>query len=641
MSDDAFRQFEQSIEGGPSTANNMDGVTTGHRNRFGADADTVGQVAYWQQRAPQQNQTGGFSAMEQPRVESFPPATVEAEVDRLPPPTAEAAGGGPIEADVEPSRPTPPLSTVEALPVSSVEPAPAPAATISVGPELPAQMMGPALPEESNFEVPISEQEIGQLHEQILVQQEAAKNETGEEKERHLLLLENARKSLSQANKLMWKDIKQQSKAQNFEREKERLVAELEEIRPQQQPSDSVTADQLFEELERLRADLAARNVRLREINKSELQQKKRMEKIPELRTKAKADLADNRSQMKDQENGEGNAYAMVLLRARELELQYSIKALGSESKLHELENRLLPIRGDDLTREIKLLEAEIDAWNFAANEQRRKDIAEEVRLAREAAIKAAPALKTLADTNARLTELRAEFAGKIRLASEEDVEVQSELNVVKNHHENAEKEIAGNTFNQANGIRLVEIRRQLPTPFRSQARIGEIESDLRQISLAQLELNEERRMLAHPVEYVEQKLAGVTAESLPPERLRELGLEFVENIRTQYDQLSSDHHDYVDLLRRIVSERKELVGEINSTVEFVDEQTLWIQSAKSIGLDHLAKTRSGAREFFDPAQWYSLLDCLTTRMFRRPHESAVGLAGLVGLFVFSRRFRG
>jgi len=187
----------------------------------------------------------------------------------------------------------------------------------------------------------------------------------------------------------------------------------------------------------------------------------------------------------------------------------------------------------------------------------------------------------------------------------------------------------------------MVEIRRQLPTPFRSRARIEEIESDLRKINLEQLELNEKRRPLAHPFEYVEHRLAGVVAESMSSEELKQTALGFVEGIRQQYDQLSSAHHDYSELLRKIVAERKELVSEIESTKKFVDEQTLWIQSAKSIGYDHLAKTQHGAREFFDPAKWYSLFDSLTTRMFRRPHESAVGLMGLVGLFVFSRRFKG
>ena len=630
LTDFEFRQFESLII--DDQWNQRQELTTGFPSDVDNGNSQVEQVAYLQDL---ESAADGFSAMEQPRVEAFPPIAAEAEAgDELTDATAiqEQRHRAPV-ADGGPAVPTVGLPPVAAGPSIAAGP--------SVGLGALGQAMGPDLPESGSFDVPISEQEIGQLYEQIRILANMAKNETGDEQKRHLGVLEDARKSLAQANKYMWKDIKQKNKSKNFEQEKNRLMGQLEQVRQQQQPAQSSSADELFAQLEQLRAELEERNERLREINKSELQQKKRMEKIPEERNKAKMDLAENNRQMKEQESGDGNSYALVLIRARELELEYRIKALGSESKLHELENRLLPMRGDDLAREIKLLEIEIDAWNFAANEQRRKDIAEEVRLARLKAIEAAPALKTLANTNAQLIQLRAEFAEKIRMASEEDLEVQSELNLVKNHHETAEKSIVGSTFNEANGILMVDIRRQLPTPFRSRARIGEIEADLRKINLEQLELNEQRRPLAHPYEYVEQRLAGVVSVSMSAEELKKMALEFVGAIRQQYDQLSSDHHDYSELLRKIVAERKELVSEIVSTKKFVDEHTLWIQSAKSIGLDHLAKTRHGAREFFDPAQWYSLLDCLTTRMFRRPHESAVGLMGLVGLFVFSRRFKG
>ena len=628
LSDAEFRQFERLIVD-ERWQQRQESATAHSSQRDTGVGARVGQVAYWQETS---RRGGGFSAMGQSRAQSFPPVTAEAEPEESSAPSrfseTEQQQANAPQAERLPS-------DVGVAPVGVSPP-------VAAGPAVaPGQVMGPALPDGGTIDVPIFEQELGQLHEQIQTLLIAAESETGEEQARHLLRLENARKALAQANKYMLKDIKQQERSSNFEQEKDRLMGHLEKERVKQTPDPNATADELFVQLEQLRAELAERNERLREVNKSDLLHKKRMEKIPGERTKANSDLADIIQQMKDQENGDDNVYVLVMLRAQQLELEYRIRALNSESKLHEHENRLLPMRGDELSRDIKFLEIEIDAWNYAANEHRRQEIAEEVRLARLKSIDAAPALKTLANTNAKLIQLRAEFAEKIRLASEEDLEVQSVLNTVKNHHETAEKSIVGSAYHETNGILLVEIRRQLPTPFRSKARIEEIETDLRKINIEQLELNEKRRPLAHPFEYVEQRLAGVVADSMSGEELKETALGFVEGIRLQYDQLSSAHHEYSELLRKIVAERKELVSEIEGTKKFVDEQTLWIQSAKSVGYDHLAKTQHGAREFFDPTKWYSLLDSLTKRMFRRPHESAVGLMGLVGLFVVSRRFKG
>ena len=576
-----------------------------------------------QQTEPSSAPADGFVATEQPMVEAFPAAAQWAEsAQKDVPILAEQPLDAPASETAQPQGPTPPLEALTVPP--SVQ-----------------HSIGPSLPEGANFEGPISEQEIGQLNERIQLQLGIAENEPEDDKKRHLSLLQSARKSLDNANKYMWNDIHQINKARNFEVDRERLHTQLEQIRETKTPQANMEAADLFAEVDYLRAELAEHNDRLLEISKAENQRKQRIEKIPEERTKSKSELADKKRQMEQLENGEHDNYALILLRAQQLELTYRIKSLSSESKLHELENRLLPMHGDFLAREIKVLESEIDIWNNAANEQRRMDIAAEVREARMRAIDAAPALKSLANTTARLAERRADIAEKIRLATDEDLAVQAELTLVKNQHEQVNKSVVGNGLNEANGILMVEIRRKLPRPFKSYARINEIKRELRQLNLEQLELNEERKPLSHPLEYVESKLVDITSPTLSQEELRETAMEFVEKTRVQYDQLSSDHHSYTALLGQIAAERNDLVSEIRSTLEFVDEKSLWMQSAKSMGLDHLEKSQAGVREFFSPVQWFGLMESLTSRVKTSPHESAVGLIGLVSLFIFSRRFKG
>ena len=572
---------------------------------------------------PAENFSDGFAAISQPMADAMATAKKPAEpASNEPSILAEQPSDTITAEDIRPIGAAPPLGALS----------------------IPGPMqnsIGPALPEGANFESPISEQEIGQLNERIQMQAAVAESEPEEDQQRHLMLLKNARKSLDYANKSMWNDIHQVNKARNFEVDRERLHHQLERLREATTPQADMETEELFAEVEHLRAELADRNSRLLEISKAENQRKQRIEKIPQERTRSKSELADKKRQMETLESGEHDNYALILLRAQQLELTYRIKSLSSESKLHELENRLLPMHGDFLAREIKVLESEIDLWNDAANERRRQDIAAEVREARLQAIDAAPALKSLANATARLAERRADIAEKIRLATDEDLSVQAELTLVKNQHEEVNRSVVGNGLNEANGILMVEIRRKLPRPFKSLARINEIKKELRQLNLEQLELNEERKPLAHPAEYAENKLVDITSETLSQDELREMAMEFVENTRIQYDHLSSDHHSYTALLGQIAAERNDLVNEIRSTLDFVDEKSLWMQSAKSMGLDHLKKSQVGASEFFSPVQWFGLMESLTRRVKTSPHESAVGLIGLVSLFVFSRRFKG
>jgi len=124
-------------------------------------------------------------------------------------------------------------------------------------------------------------------------------------------------------------------------------------------------------------------NSRLHELNKTELQHKVRLGEIPKDRADSRKAIGDLDKQLKNEELGSADTFVMIRIRAEELAMEYHIDSLDSESKLYELENRLLPLNGDLLAREVKILEAEIENWNHAANQRRRQDLEEEARLAR------------------------------------------------------------------------------------------------------------------------------------------------------------------------------------------------------------------------------------------------------------------
>ena len=330
----------------------------------------------------------------------------------------------------------------------------------------------------------------------------------------------------------------------------------------------------------------------------------------------------------------------MMRLRAEELELEYRIDSLDSESKLYELENRLLPMNNDLLARELKVLETEIESWNFAANKRRRQDLEEEARFARAQVIEAAPALRNLATLNADLTERRLKFTEQIRAATDEEIEVKELLNDVSRQHETVEKSIVDNTLSHADGMLLVDVRRKMIRPFKSHQRIRQINSELQEVSLERIKLNELREPLSHPVEYTKEVLANVHSDDFSDDHLFGMGLEIVESIRQQYDQLSADHHTYIDLLGKIVAEREGLVQKIDATMQFVNQNSLWVRSAQPLSVEQVSKSRFAVTKFFSPQQWTQVFSQLTNRSLTRPHESAAGLIGLIGLFVFSRRFK-
>ena len=502
---------------------------------------------------------------------------------------------------------------------------------------------GPALPADFAFNQPISQQWIGDLLEEIQRQKDLLKSssdEVSEEHSRRVRLLEESQNTLLQAKKFSKKDFVQRNAIKTFEFDKKILQEKLSVDRKPQLPQGAESAADLFSHLEGLRHDMDGLNTRLHDLNKKELQHKVRLGEIPKDRASSRKRFTELDKLLKNEELGEADTFVMIRLRAEELELEYRIESLESESKLYELENRLLPLNGDLLAREVKILETEIEAWNYAANERRRLDLEEEARLARAQVIETAPALRILAELNAELTERRIKFSQQVRAATDEEIKVHELLSSVRSQHETVEKSIIDSSHSQANGMLLVDIRRTMIRPFKSQQRIRQINRELQKIGLERIKLNEQREPLSHPAEYAAEMLKGVHSNSISDEELSVMAVEIVESIRQQYDQLSSDHHTYTDLLGKIVAEREELVREIEATLQFVNQHSLWVRSAQPIGVEQLTKSRYALSKFFSPASWMQLLGDLTERCFTSPHESAAGLIGLVGLFIFSRRFK-
>ena len=515
------------------------------------------------------------------------------------------------------------------------------AALAPTAPQGPA--FGPALPADFSFDLPVSQQMIGDLLEEIQRQKDSlpkATEDGDEELARRQRMLDESHNALLQAKKFLKKDFLQRNSIKTFEADKQILQEKLAVDRTAKLPVGEESAEDLFSALDGFRREMEEVNSRLYEVSKTELQHKVRLGEIPKDRAAARKQISEIKKQLKNEEIGNADTFVMIRLRAEELEQEYRIESLDSESKLYELENRLLPMNDDLLAREIKILESEIETWNRAANQRRRQDLEAEAQLARDQVLEAAPSLQELAQLNVALTERRIKFTEQIRTATEEEIKVKESLNSVKSQHENVEKSIIDNTLSQANGLLLVDIRRKMVRPFESHQRIRHINRELQQISLDRLLLNEKREGLSHPVEYAKDMLQDVHSPSISDSELLTMAVEIIESIRQQYDLLSADHHTYIDLLGKIVAEREELVSEIKATMEFVNQKSLWVQSAQPISVAQVAKSRYGLSKFFSPLEWTNLMGELTNRFVTRPHESAAGLIGLIALFTFSRRFK-
>ena len=453
---------------------------------------------------------------------------------------------------------------------------------------------------------------------------------------------------LEEASEWLKKQAAFQSKRKKFQAQLESFPSLIQE-RTQQlaiplpnrvrmiEGSDSVEA--LQRQLQVTRNELGAKKADLKENEKDSRHYSERITSVPEERAAAIERLrtADQTIEQLETEADDTdhqisllNQYAIK--RASQAELQM----LDIELQRQELAGRLLPLERDLLARDVQHLESQIPQWEEALADFRRREVERRVSAAREAAMNVHPKLREIAKRNEELTQEESKIHEKLESLHRELTELQSAHSEMSDRYHSLRQKIEETGLNSANGMQLVELRRDLLPAGESLMRIRQIESEIQWAKLKVNQLKDERDQLSNP----QNTAAELIGSDDSSKKLFHMALEFVQDKRNYLDQLKRDYQAYQRLLGTVAVSRSELVDLLADARGYIDKNALWIRSTNPIGLSDLGQIREGAQSFFDVAKWSDLGLGIRDRIWRRPYESAAAIFGMGVLFVFSRRLR-
>ncbi len=177
-------------------------------------------------------------------------------------------------------------------------------------------------------------------------------------------------------------------------------------------------------------------------------------------------------------------------------------------------------------------------------------------------------------------------------------------------------------------------------SPSESQIRIKEIQAEQQTITIAQIALEEERKSLSDPAEFVANELNEVADQVVGGEPLSAMAIKFVQTKRQYLDDLTNDYNQYLGLLAQLSVDRKKLIDRITEIRSYIDEKALWVRNADPVSLNDVAGSASGLRSFFSPGAWGEIGMDFTGRFRKRPHESLLGICGVFVLLIFTRRLK-
>ena len=467
------------------------------------------------------------------------------------------------------------------------------------------------------------------------------------DKTQKLEVLNAAQDSLVKANSFRVRKAEYDGQLKDYPAELERLTADLntESELPELVVTSEDTSDGLELDLQNVQQDLQRFEQKFAELDSAIENLNRRITEIPKLRAKAQEELEKTKANLSklDLQEDDDSQLGWVAQRSHQIELQAQVEMLESETRRQELAGKVLPLKRDEAARQIKRLKTRVADYEREIEILNQAEVAQQAEQARLEAINAHDALKDLANRNRELTQLRSNITIRKQLSFEEKQKVEDLVKALSDEISELKDKVetAGGVTN-ANGMLLVESRRNLEHPYESAARIREIQTELQVVNVAVLALEEERKPLSDPLEFVKQQI-GDDWEALisdPKKDIKKMAVKFAQTKRQYLDDLLNDYNQYRGLLGELTVQRKELLGQIQTNKNYIDEQALWVRNTEPVAVNDFQNSLEGLQRFFSPESWGEIWANLRRRMRSRPHESGLGFCGIVMVALMTRRLK-
>ena len=407
--------------------------------------------------------------------------------------------------------------------------------------------------------------------------------------------------------------------------------------------SPDATADALDSELQRLEREFQEQEKLLIDLETENNELSRRITEIPGIRATTSEELEkveERLATISDSDEDLDAHLSWLLQHARKISFEAQLEMLDAEIERQKLAGKVLPLKRDQTSRLTKRLKSNIAKHETAIAKLRRKEVQLQAQQARLKAINAHPALKNIATRNQELTQLRSNITSRIQSANEELSQVEALIDSLLKKKLDLESKIELVGVTNANGMLLVESRRSLASPFESQSRIKEIQAGQQTINVATLTLEEERKSLSDPAEFVANELGQVADQVVGGEPLSKMAIKFVQTKRQYLDDLLNDYNQYLGLLSSLTVDRQELIDQISDIRGYIDEKALWVRNADPVSVNDIWDSAVGLKSFFAPERWGEIGAEFTRRIRTKPHESILGACGICVLLIFTRRLK-
>ncbi len=404
----------------------------------------------------------------------------------------------------------------------------------------------------------------------------------------------------------------------------------------------------LEQRLVKEKANLAAVETKLAEVEKSLGDERTRPDQVRDRLTELKQGQVETEKALKATPPPEE---AKSVTEARRLVLE--LRSRASRAEIHALDQELLSqgarvdllkaqreVTAQSVTyvRElVKLLEELVN--------QRRLDEAEkaqeEAAVAERAAAGKHPALRQLAERNAALTRELAALTGDLERVTKRREAVAAKAKEIQQDFQTAQQRLQIAGLSETLGRILLEQRRKLPDLDQYRKDMAARKTKISEIGLSEVRAEEENRELRDLDAAAEILLAEHPDVPVSPEVQATIKQELKEGLRDRKGLLGKATNTYGTQLKALADldyAEEQLLDIAGRYRDFLDEHLLWLPSASPVSLNTLGKLVSATGWLLSPTNWLDVGDALVSDLFGAPLTVVTGLLVIAVLLWNTRR---
>lgn len=407
---------------------------------------------------------------------------------------------------------------------------------------------------------------------------------------------------------------------------------------------DGMGLDELVQRLQQEQANLAAVEAKLSEFETQLEKETDRPNAIRGLlaeedrkKAQVEADLARVGSSVEPAQ----------IVEARQALLKTELESMRTETSLLDQELLSQGVRIDlleaqrDLTGfSVQSLQSRVAALDSAANaaRQRQADLAKDkAQVAKREAAGKHPLVQQLAERNVSLSETLNPLAAKLEGLSARDTRAIKQAAEIEQRLSAAQQKIKIAGLSQALGQVLMEESRSLPDTRAFHRQAAEREREIADISLARLQLREERGSLRNIDDYVAaltQALPATAATSIRSELGR-----LAAQRRDLIDQAIDIEDAYLRALGELDFAEGRVVDVVTRYEAFLAERLLWVRTLPPAGLTSIRAIPGQTARLLSPREWAGIIEILGQRLPRSPYLAGAVLVFAVVLWNFRRLY--